>query len=54
MSNKTLSINDDLGNRVEDPKEVKECIIKFCEKMLGTKFAVKKRGCGHREELDQS
>lgn len=54
MRNKILSINNDLGNKVEDPKRVKECVIKFHKKMFGNQVCCEKRGWGHHEELDQS
>ncbi|KAH7835403.1 hypothetical protein Vadar_025868 [Vaccinium darrowii] len=38
MRNKILSICDELGNRLEDPQDVKKEILRFYMQMLGTTF----------------
>ncbi|KAH7837453.1 hypothetical protein Vadar_014042 [Vaccinium darrowii] len=38
MRNKILSINDDNGDRLEDPDAVKKEVVSFYEKLLGTRF----------------
>lgn len=38
MRNKILSINDEYGNRLEDPEAVTKEVVYFYEKLLGTSF----------------